>query len=336
LGLVDGTGTLVASTAEIGRLPDRPLRGSFTAFFGGQRRLAAAVDTDGGDPQGPSGPLSGAKVLALSPPPGSDGPSGLVLLFGVLIIVIMVLVVLVGWVVSGVVTGPVDDLVEAALAVSKGDLSKRVGVSGDVELATLGRAFNRMTDNLQEHVTQLEESRHRFRAAIARLGDILESTHHLDGIIDAVLEACALTLGADRAVYYERVALPARVCGRRAYPDGEVHGPELNGEGVAGAAARELGAVLYPGEHSLAVGEGEVESALAVPVVVENRLEAVLALYGRRGGGVFERDDLRTLQTLGRQAEVAIGNVYLHERTENQARTDGTTGLWNRREFELR
>jgi diguanylate cyclase (GGDEF)-like protein len=75
---------------------------------------------------------------------------------------------------------------------------------------------------------------------------------------------------------------------------------------------------------------------MAVPVVSEGRLYGVIAVYGRSTGGAFKEDDVHTLQTLGRQTEVAIGNVFLHDETRRQARTDGTTGLWNRREFELR
>ncbi|MBW3555867.1 MAG: diguanylate cyclase [Actinobacteria bacterium] len=324
LTLVDGRSVL-ASTQGLGRLPPRLGAGPFEARFGTGERLAYASEV----------PRLGLTVLATSVPPTGQDRANLILLFGGLLFVLTVLIVLVGYVVSGLVTGPVEDLVEAALAVSRGDLTQRVDVAGDVELATLGRAFNQMTDNLREYVEQLEQSRREFQTAIARLGDVLVSTHDLGGIIDVVLEACALTLGANKAVFYERVALPARVRAS-AVNEGDVPAVELNGTGVAGAAARQLMPIVHPGNAELAPEEPAVEAAVAVPVVVENRLEGVLALYGRVAGGTFRTDDINTLQTLGRQAEVAIGNVYLHDETRRQARTDGMTGLWNRREFELR
>ena len=324
LVLADDQG-VVAATAEVGDLPAVPSPGPFEARFGGNERAGFASDV----------PSLGLTVVATSPPPAGQDRANLIVLFGGLLFVLTVLIVLVGYVVSGLVTGPVEDLVEAALAVSRGDLSQRVDVAGDVELATLGRAFNQMTDNLREYVEQLEQSRREFQTAIARLGDVLVSTHDLGGIIDVVLEACALTVGAEKAVFYERVALPARVRAS-AVNEGDVPSIELNGSGVAGAAARQLMPIVHPGNGELAPEEPAVEAAVAVPVVVENRLEGVLALYGRAGGGTFRSDDVNTLQTLGRQAEVAIGNVYLHDETRRQARTDGMTGLWNRREFELR
>lgn len=324
LALVDGRQP-VAASAPMGALPDKALQGEFRASFGDGERFAVASQSQS----------TGLTVLAFSPPPEAEGRTRLVLLFGVLLLVITVLIVLVGHVVSGLVTGPVEELVTAALAVSRGDLSQRVEPSGDIELVSLGRAFNQMTDNLRAHVEELEQSRTEFQAAMARLGDVLVSTHDIGGIIDVVLEACTLTLRAEEAIFYERVAMPARIRAKAAQ-NWAVPELELNATGVAGAAAATLGPVLFPGEADLAAGEPSADAAMAVPVVSEGRLFGVIAVYGRSGGGHFRQEDMHTLQTLGRQTEVAVGNVFLHDETRRQARTDGTTGLWNRREFELR
>jgi diguanylate cyclase (GGDEF)-like protein len=319
-------GKLLATTDDLAGVPARrDLTGEYEARFGGDRRFA--VGTESQD--------LGVTVVASAAPPPGEGRSDLILLFGGLLLVLTVLIVLVGYVVSGLVTGPVEDLVDAAKAVSRGDLSQRVEPAGDVELASLGRAFNEMTDNLRRHVEELEQSRHEFQAAMARLGDVLVSTHDIGGIIDVVLEACTLTLRADEALFFERIAMPARIRATAAQ-SWAVPTIELNGNGVAGAAARELAPVVFPGDEALADTEPSVGAAMAVPVVSDGRLFGVIAVYGHSGGGTFRPEDVHTLQTLARQTEVAIGNVFLHDETRRQARTDGTTGLWNRREFELR
>jgi signal transduction histidine kinase len=58
---------------------------------------------------------------------------------------------------------PVRELTHAAGQLAKGDLSQRVPVRGDDELAGLGRTFNRMADSLQ----QAKESRRAMTADIA-------------------------------------------------------------------------------------------------------------------------------------------------------------------------
>ena len=324
LTLVSGR-DVVASTVDLGELPTGPaLFGDFEGTFNGQRRFATAAESD-----------VGLTVLATARPPAGQSRTQLILILGGLLVMLAILTALVGSVVSGMVTGPVEQLMDAALSVSEGDLTRRVDPTGDVELSRLGHAFNKMTDNLQTHVEELEQSRHEFSAAMARLGDVLVSTHDIGGIIDVVLEACTLTLRADQALFFERVAMPAKIRATAAQ-SWLVPNLELNGNGIAGAAARELAPVLHPGTEELAEGEPEVAVAMAVPVVSDGRLYGVIAVYGHGAGGEFKEEDVHTLQTLARQTEVAIGNVFLHDETRRQARTDGTTGLWNRREFELR
>lgn len=325
--LVSEDGDVLATTDDIGPLPERRLAGEFSARFGDRERFAVASPVAGG----------AAALLVSSPPDSAGSRSSLVAILGALLVVLLILVVLVGHVVSGLVTGPVDALVEGARAVSRGDLSQRVDVKGDVELVALGQAFNQMTDNLRQYVTQLQQSRSEFQSAISRLGDVLVSTHDIGGILEVVLEAATLTLKADLAVFYERIAMPARIRASAVWGgDHTLPDIELNGAGVAGTSAKELVPVTFPGTGWLDLAEPVVSSAIAVPVMSDNRLFGVLAVYGRQNESVFSADDVDTLLTLARQAEVAIGNVMLHDETRRQARTDGLTGLWNRREFELR
>jgi two-component system, cell cycle response regulator len=316
---------VVASTSGLLTLPDRPLEGEFKDRFGGRSSLVVAAEVPG----------TGATIVATSRPPLEARRTNLIVILAALLVVVVVLIVLVANTVSGFVTRPVQDLVDAAESVSRGDLEKQVEVQGDLEVATLGHAFNQMTANLREYVSQLEQSRTEFRQAVARLGDVLTATHDLSGIVDVVLEACTLTVRAETAVFYERVAMPARI---RATA---LHGtlvdlPELNGTGVAGSAARLLAPVNLADSDVLDPSEPQVAAAAAVPVTHDGRLFGVVAVYGRSGDGPFKTEDLDTLVTLARQAEVAIGNVMLHDEARRQARTDGMTGLWNRREFELR
>ncbi len=325
IAVLDGR-NLVASTTSLGSLPAGSLLRERTARFGG--RTLESVGT--------TAPRVGVTVLALTRPSAAANRGRLLVIFALLLGVLVILVVLVGHVVSGLVTGPVDRLVEAAQAVSRGDFDRHVVVAGDAEIAALGRAFNQMTVDLREQVRELAQSRNDFRTAIARLGDVLVSTHDIAGIIDVVLEAALLTTKGEQAVFFERIAMPARIRASAVHGAEQVPAVELNGTGIAGTAARLRAPVTFPGEELLAPGEPAVAAAVAVPVVSDGRLFGVIAVYGRRNESLFGEEDAHTLQTLARQAEVAIGNVMLHDETQRQARTDGTTGLWNRREFELR
>src|SRR2546423_1496858 len=69
------------------------------------------------------------------------------------------------------------------------------------------------------------------------------------------------------------------------------------GEGLAGWVAVTGEAVTIPGlaGPSLHPSEPDVDTALAVPILVRNRTYAVLALYGRMDG-VFREEDVESVQ----------------------------------------
>jgi diguanylate cyclase (GGDEF)-like protein len=61
----------------------------------------------------------------------------------------------------------------------------------------------------------------------------------------------------------------------------------------------------------------------------------VLLLFEREGGGEFGEDDMAMLRTFTTQATVAVDNVLLHEEARRLSVTDGLTGLYNYRYFQL-
>ena len=324
-------GEAIAGTG-VGKKLEAPRSGVAEGTVGGEGVVASTAAIPG---------TEGISIVASTQKPSANlfaGPVPVVL--GLVLLIIVLLIVLVGYVVSGLVTQPVSELVSAVQAVARGDLDRKVSAKGDVEVATLGRVFNEMTDNLRDQMEKLEQSRVEFREAVTRLGDVLAATVDLTGIIAAVLEVSALTVRADVAVFYDLVASPARVRARQVHPaTGLKVSPnelDLNGTGVAGAAARLGDMVTVPGPATLDPMEPNVAAAVAVPLVVGGRLHSVLAVYGKQDGGEFLPEDEDMLRMLARQATVAIDNAVLHDEVKQQAITDGLTGLFNRRAFERR
>lgn len=89
---------------------------------------------------------------------------------------------------------------------------------------------------------------------------------------------------------------------------------------------------MVRGEPVVQVGDrGDPDAAtMAVSLIVRNREYGVVALYG---------GDLRRLpdvQMLAKQAALAITATYAHEEARHLSITDGLTGLWNRRQYDVR
>jgi two-component system, cell cycle response regulator len=234
----------------------------------------------------------------------------------------------------------VRQLAAAAEAVGTGEaMTADAGIEApeaDPELAELADAFNQMVGRIRERRKKVDERDAAFRSALNRLGDALTVTHDRAGIISAVLETSALSVGAGCGVFY--AVLPANG-GLRAMAcyACEVKGNLLKpGVGVAGAAVDRDDVVHVPGDGKLAANEPIADAAVAIPLRRGNHAIGVLALYGRGPAETFSDDDVRLIQSLVHQAETAIENTFLYEEATRLSITDGLTGLWNRRLFDLR
>ena len=87
------------------------------------------------------------------------------------------------------ITRPLLSLQDAATRFGSDDLSHRIAVSGDDELAQLGNAFNAMASRLHKSRTDLRESEQRFRALV----------HHASDVFTVI--------GADAVIRYQSPAI---------------------------------------------------------------------------------------------------------------------------------
>ena len=179
-----------------------------------------------------------------------------------------------------------------------------------------------------------------FRDALARLGDVLASTRDRQVMVSALLETTTTYLGAPASVFYVVVAgserlRPMEKLGGAA---GALLGELVDGGGIAGSASRLGKAVLWPtaddGVQPSPVEPDAGAGAVAIPLRSGGHPFGVLGYYGR--GAPFEEEDVHSLEILVRQAETAIENSFLYEEAVRLSLTDGMTGLWNRRNFDLR
>jgi diguanylate cyclase (GGDEF)-like protein len=281
--------------------------------------------------------------------PLSSQARGQALLASILVFLIVAALgaAILGLALTRAIARPMRELAKGANAIASGDYDQHIDVRSADEVGQLARAFNEMTRRLAEHVAELRESREELKRSLARFGETLRSTHDLDKILQVVLDtsvdalrACAgtlmvvhpspggseLTVAASRGVDTSALLLKA-------------------GEGIAGSVAVTGEPLCVP--NTLGTGESRrlpdpapaeppFETAIWVPVFAQGRIFAVLSLFDREDDGTFSGRDLDTVLSLSDQAGVAIDNVVLHQEAQRLSITDGMTGIWNHRYFQLR
>jgi len=237
-------------------------------------------------------------------------------------------------------------LAVAAIAITAGDLEgiAILAAAGAVIAAGCGVATWRsakrveawLNEQLRGTERDLDRSQQAFRRAISRMGETLAATHDQAKILEAVSETAQLATGGQRGIFYEYVpGRKALVARSGVGPDA----PELSlplGTGLAGTSAAEKSPILYPGPTSPVFPEPEVATAMAAPFTSRGQFLGVVAVYGHITGETFSDDDVETLEALVSQAATAVDNISLHEEAQRLSITDGLTGLWNRRQLDLR
>ncbi|MCZ3385640.1 MAG: HAMP domain-containing protein [Actinomycetia bacterium] len=169
------------------------------------QQLAESTTADGGVLSGngitaavaPAGPGMPFTVIVATPTPGTG-----LLVQTVFLIALVALVVAVGAAVAIArdLTGPLEEVTDAAEAVASGDLTKSLEVRRSDEVGRLARAFNHMTDELLTYVTELEGSRDALRANFDRLGEALSATLDLETLVPVVLETAMTSVGAGAGI----------------------------------------------------------------------------------------------------------------------------------------
>jgi diguanylate cyclase (GGDEF)-like protein len=188
LVLLDG-GRVAAGPATLrGAVVPAPQRARTVDVAGDRYRALAASLEDG--VRGPSFALLGAQGQIDDAVATADRR----LVLGLL--VSLLLVAIVAYVVGRSIVDSLGRLANAANAIARGRLDRRVEVQGRDEFGRLGLAFNEMADQLEARLEELDAERARLRDATVRFGEALAATHDVDQLLRVIVETVVETTGA--------------------------------------------------------------------------------------------------------------------------------------------
>jgi two-component system, cell cycle response regulator len=255
-----------------------------------------------------------------------------------LLLVALIGTALLAYLLARMITRPLEELAEGAEAIEQGRFDHEIDVPPGGEVGKLASAFRDMSSSLQEKVTELESSRTQLQLAVRRVGETLRSTHDMSQIRESIVNTAADAVGADAAILWTftptREELAPAV--RRSLNDFVPSRIQV-GRGIVGHVAERASTVVMPSGSGASLrtahGEPAYPYVIATPLFTQDRVTGVLAMYRREGP--FSHGDSETVVFLAEQGGVAIENVMLHEDAQRLSLTDGLTGVWNRRYFQM-
>jgi diguanylate cyclase (GGDEF)-like protein len=284
--------------------------------------------------------IPGGMTLVSWAPAGPIDDLGRRIFISEMLLLLLALIVTLGlaYALARLITRPIDDLAEGAKAIAQGRFDHRIRVRSRDEVGQLATAFNEMTDQLEATITELSSSRDQLQRAVRRVGETLRSTHDMRQILHSIVSTAIDAVNADSGILWTftptRDALyPALAVGQEIDENNRVR----VGGGIVGLVAERGTAIVRgPGGSSprLAKAEPPHPVSVSIPFYSEDRISGVLSLY-RDDERSFSNEDLDMLTFLAEQGGVAIENVFLHDEARRLSITDGLTGVWNRRYFQM-
>ena len=318
LGAAVSIGDRIAGSTIVGvDAGSLPVDAGVATAMGAQLR-AASYTAPGFD-----GRLARVAVLEPASVVAGDRRQSRLLIAGLLLGFLIVAITL-AWFVARSLHGQLERFLFAARRIGAGDFSERVPTTGGDDFAALGQEFNKMSGQLESRLEDLRVERERLRGAMRRIGVAMASNLDRDGLLQVVLSAAVdgVGAGAGRATVRRGAGGPLATVASA----GDVGG---HGRLIGDAETR----ALHSGE-AVDACEGGV-AVLALPLRLRAGGTAAVVVIAR-AGEPFREDERELVEYLAAQAATSIENVALHERAEEQAVTDGLTGLANRRHFEDR
>jgi diguanylate cyclase (GGDEF)-like protein len=244
---------------------------------------------------------------------------------------------------AAVIAAPIDGLVE--IAWMRGDQPVRIF---NIHLSPLGGDRPRVKGwvavlyditPVKEAEAQAVEAR-RVAEALHQTGVALSQTLDPKQMSSLILELLGRIIPFDIGVFLTAQGADLRLDGLRGFPDGQ---PLLGRSfSVAGcrlcnnAVLRKrplISAITSPEDILLPIPPGAViRSYMGIPLVFQEHIQGLLALYDSRPNYFTERD-IRIAEPFANQVAISLENSRLFEELSRRAITDNLTGLLNRRAF---
>jgi diguanylate cyclase (GGDEF)-like protein len=241
---------------------------------------------------------------------------------------VVLVLLLIGYLLALRLTRPLEALVAATQAVSRGDLSKRVQLRRRDELGELAVAFNRMTQDLQDRTRSLNEQMGRL-AALSQTSQGMGKDAEPAAMAEAMLSVSLKALGLENALLLARndasglevraaVGLPGRGLNQLLRIPAAKLAEGFTSE--SGATVEKVTAMASDQRRALrffAEASGAAEG-LVVPLVRADR-NAGFLIAGLPSGYLLPQEDIELLQTIATEIALMMENAELRQKTELQA-----------------
>ncbi|HEV2861212.1 MAG TPA: sensor domain-containing diguanylate cyclase [Pyrinomonadaceae bacterium] len=174
--------------------------------------------------------------------------------------------------------------------------------------------------------------------AVNRIARDIRSSLELPSVLQTTVNEVGRALGAQHSalsVEGEHGQPSLTTCYFRDGGNNEAQQTELLGDLEAVGARLRGRAKTFVHDGAVGAGESDTRPVAAVPVIYRERMMGVLMVTSDDTRRSWQENELLLMRTVADQVAVAVNHARLFQQVQHQALTDGLTGCFNRRFFDI-
>ncbi|HEX8559294.1 MAG TPA: sensor domain-containing diguanylate cyclase [Pyrinomonadaceae bacterium] len=183
--------------------------------------------------------------------------------------------------------------------------------------------------------------------AVNRISTAIRSSLELSSVLQTTVNEVGLALGAQSSALCVEGEHGQPSLTKCYFRDGASEDEEGAGDDEEGRRAELLSDIealgvrlrgrmkTYVHDGSSEAGETDARPVAAVPVIYHERTMGVLLVTSDNPQRAWQDNEVMLLRTVADQVAVAVNHARLFQQMQHQALTDGLTGCFNRRFFEI-
>ena len=202
-----------------------------------------------------------------------------------------------------------------------------MGISQELTISIL----TSLAQHFEEHAVR--------ELAVNRISTAIRSTLELPSVLQATVNEVGRALGAQLSALNIEGEHGQPSLTKWYFRDGEEGDEDKRTEllgNIEALGVRLRGRIkTYIHDGSSGAGESDAHPMAAVPVIYHDRTMGVLMVMSDDPERVWQDNEIMLLRTAADQVAVAVNHARLFQQMQHQALTDGLTGCFNRRFFEI-
>lgn len=268
-----------------------------------------------------------------------------------IILILTFILALLGLVVAKRIVEPIINMAIDAKIIAGGNLGHKLNISGEDEIADLGRSINLITKNIRDNLYELQsysaktkevnidiQKRVVVLSSLLQITDMIATSETLETICDTIVqkiceiddENFSAIFLADEGSINMSFKKACNAGGKPLKSIAFTIDKGYIGTSIRGKMAVKIDSSISTRPQQEAVlNTFKVRNCLIVPIVSRGNGVGFIITGNSVEGYEFKLDDIELIKVMAKQLGIAVESTLLQQRTDGLADKDELTGLYN-------